>query len=695
MRIRELLKLSIVSIVTTSILYADDSVQEMDSITVTANKVEENLQDVPQSITVIDVEMIEQRGIKNIVDVIREIPNMSTIPDRGIAVNFRGLNASLFTSNNPVVVYIDGIPTSYKRAFNTSLENVERIEVLRGPQGTLYGKDAIGGVINIITKEPTNEISGTVGIEYGMDNYQRADINLNAPIVKDKLFINVNGELEKTDGWVTNTYNGDDKASKSEDKNFGTSLYFKATDNLSTKLVLKKEKNKDYGFEGYGIFGKNGLDLFSRTQAESHAFEMPTLEENAIDSQSLDIRYKTDKYVIDAVTVHREADVDGTYDADYTNGTAYDNYTLFNDASTDTISQEIRVSNSEDDDIRWVAGVYFDKEEKKKDAYGNEYILSGTSLLKTNTISTIDSDTKAIFAQSMIPLDKKLELTLGARYQKIEKEIELNSYFTSGSTTIQTNNYDDDKSSNVFLPKVALSYKMNDSFTPYVSISKGYMPGGFNIIASSSDSDNNTFEAQKSTNYELGIKGAIEDFIFTASVFRMDIKDIHVFGTDSNNAIFTDNAKKAHSQGIEFDFKYLPSDELEVNGAIGIIDTQYDSYSRKGTDLSGNDIDTTPSHTANLSVAYYHPTGFYARTDIRNQGAMYFYDEVAKSFSKENGYTLVDAKFGYKFSDWDTYIYGKNLTDEEYINTYEANSLFSTATFGDPRFVGIGAKYTF
>ncbi|RXJ81163.1 TonB-dependent receptor [Arcobacter sp. F2176] len=694
MKIKELMILSVLSLATATTLYGEGSAQEMDNITVTANKVEENIQDVPQSITVISGEILEERGIKTIVDVINEIPNMTSIPDRGVKVNFRGLNASLFTENNPIVVYVDGIPTSFKRAFTASLENVERIEVLRGPQGTLYGKDAIGGVINIITKKPTNETSGNIGFEYGSDNYKRTTFNINTPIIDNKLFFNLNGEITSTDGWINNKYKNDKKAAKEDDKSFGTSLYYKVTDNLSTKLVLKKEKIKNYGFKGYGIVGSTNFGEFKRNNAENTSFEEPMLEKNDIDSQSIDIKYEADNYILDAVTVHRKTSLKGNYDADFTNGTILDGSNLFNDASSDTYSQELRLSNKETDGIRWVAGLYLDKEEKNKDAYGSETVMGGVNFGKTNTVSSIDSTTQAVFGQAMIPLNKQLKLTLGGRYQKIKREIDLNGF----SNTTKNNEYNDKRSWNVFIPKVALDYKINENFSPYVSVSKGYMPGGFNVLARNSKKEDNRFEPERSTNYEIGIKGSVGDFMFTAAIFRMDIKDIHINRQETVGATtnyYTDNADKAHSEGIEFDFRYFPTDRIEVSGALGFIKTKYDSYVAGDNDFSGKEIETTPSHTANLSVAYYHPNGFYARTDVRNQGSMSFYDDAHKTFPKEDGYTLVDVKVGYKFSDWDIYVYGKNLTDEKYINTYEANSLFTMATFGDPRFFGIGARYRF
>ncbi len=695
MKQKKILKFFLLSSIIGSISNAHE-IKKLDTVTVTANKIEESIQNVPQSITVIDADEIEEKGIKTIEDIIREIPNMSTTPDRGVKVNFRGLNASLFTSNNPIVVYIDGIPIFHKGDFNTMLENIERVEVLRGPQGTLYGKDAIGGVINIITKEPTNEVDGSLKMEYGKNNYKKGMFNLNAPIVKNKLFFNLKADVTSDNGWITNKFNNDDE----KDARFGTSFYFKATDKLSTKLVLNKERIKNYGFKGYGIVGDSGLDKFSRDKAKNNSFEMPMVEKYTIDSQSLNIKYEEDKYLIEGITVHRKTKKNARYDLDYTTGTVLDGSYMFDDGSSNTYSQELRISNKNTDGIRLIGGLYVENEKMKKDLYGSHVMYTGMDIAYADHPSSINSNTQAIFAQSMIPLSKQLELTLGGRYQKIKKELnlDLNGYTLNMATYGMDDlsfKYSEKETWNVFIPKIALNYKINDNLSSFASISKGYMPGGFNSMTRSNNKKDNIFDPQQSTNYEVGIKGGFTDFNFTASIFRMNIKDVHVYRRLNTGMVYTDNASKAHSEGIEFDFRYFPIENVEISGALGYIKTKYDSYDVGDYNFNGQEIETTPSHTANLSIAYYHPEGFYARTDIKNQGSMYFYDDASKSFPKVSGYTLVDAKIGYKTSDWDIYAYGKNLTDKEYINTYEANNSFSMATFGDPRFFGVGFKYTF
>ncbi|RXJ57651.1 TonB-dependent receptor [Candidatus Marinarcus aquaticus] len=693
--------LLLISTMLANSLYADEI--KFDSVMVTANKVEENIQDVPQSITVINSTQIEEKGIKSITDVIREIPNMTATPLSGVAVNFRGLNASMFTNNNPVVIYIDGIPTSGRFSFDAPMANVERIEVLRGPQGTLYGKDAIGAVINIITKEPTNIVEGDVHMEYGSNNYMRGLFNIYGPIIEDKLFFGFNTEQRRNDGWITNQNNGDDKANKQEYESYNASLHYKATDRLSAKLVLKREEAEENWIKGYAKSAYDGLSDFKRDEAENVNFDMPTYEENTIDSQSLKLEYEADTFTINSITTHKNTEMIGEYDAEYSNNPMYAGLKQFMDNEIDTYTQEIRLSSNNSEGIRWISGVYFDKEDSEMGPYGMEFpnYLSTPPYTyignyRMNAPSETKSKTQAIFGQVMIPFAEDFELTLGGRYQKIEKKIDMKLYYLPvGTTGTPFYTLNDETSWNVFLPKVALSHKINGNFTTYISVSKGYMPGGYNFFGMSGSIEDNSFDPQKSTNYEAGIKGTIDNFVFTASIFKMDIEDIHVYKSTGTGVYITDNADKAHSQGIEFDFTYFPNDNWEISGAFGFIKAQYDDYDGGTFDFDGEKIENTPSHTASLSVAYYHPQGYYGRTDLKNQGNTYFYNDKNKEMLKQSSNTTVDIKLGYRFSDFDIYAYGRNITDEEYLTSFTASSSFARATFNDPRSFGVGLKYSF
>lgn len=674
---------------------------EMPEMTVTANKIEEDVKDVPQSITVIGEDILEEKGIENVPDLIREIPNAFYSPNHGNSVNFRGLNTSMFTSNNPVVIYIDGVPYSRAYGFDASLVNVERIEVLRGPQGSLYGKDAIGGVINIVSKDPTNELHGKVGAEYGSFKYMQGLLNLNGPVLKDKLYFGVNGWYEQDDGWIKNTYPGmEEDANRKRNHNFGAFLLFKPTDRFKARLNVLSLYYKKYWDDGYALPGGSVVSDFDRDDAEKVSYDVESYDETKSNAQSLHLSYDFDAFTVTSVTTHRTLETDTHYDGDFGDDPLWAGLTMFGDGETDTWTEELRFSSNNSEGFRWVGGVYLDVEEHEQGPYGMQVPFNPFTYAieswEYNAESITDSETYAVFGQVMIPLIPDFELTLGARYQHIEKEMDQDMYMLPvGTSGPPVYHLEAEKTWDVFLPKAALSWGITDAWKTYFSFSKGYMPGGFNYFSSSGTAEDNSFEPQKSTNYELGIKGAYQRITLSASVFYMDIEDIHVYKSPGGGIYYADNAGKAHSRGAELEITYLPTDSIELSGALGLIDAEYDDYDAgAGNVFDSEKIPQTPSHTVRLGIAYYHPDGFYTRADIYNQGDVYYYNDTNKSFDREGGYTLLDMKIGYRSGDLDVYAYGKNLTDEDYVNGFKASTV-AVATFGDPRTLGVGAQYRF
>lgn len=622
----------------------------------------------------------------------------------GTAVNFRGLNFSMFTNNNPVVIYIDGVPSNDRLDFDASMANVERVEVLRGPQGTLYGKDAIGAVINIITKTGDNKWHGNLGAEYGNNNYVQGTFSLQGPAVKDKLFLGVNGQYQRDDGWIKNIYPGMERdANNKSDQRYSGYLLYKPINRLSAKLTLGYDHRRRNWIDGYGLSGGIPVNSANRNDAEYVSFEMPTYEKTESNSQALNITYDFDALSLTSVTTRRKADMNAKYDSDFMSGVSFMGLEQFDSTTLETWTQEFRASSTNKEGIRWVGGVYFDFEQRDQGPYGMQFpnfdpaTYTYLGNFEMNAISRSDSNTQAVFGQVMIPLLAGFELTAGGRYQQIEKKMDLNMYYlpvgVSGSPMYTLHGK---KTWDAFLPKLALSYKINNNLTTYFAWSQGYMPGGFNYFATGGTVEDNSFKPQRSTNYELGLKGSYDRLSFSASLFRMDIKDIHVNKSDSTGTMWlTSNAKEAHSQGIELEARYLLLDGLELSAAAGIIDAEYDDYDTGTKNLKGNKIENTPSHTAKIGIAYSHPTGFYARADVRNQGDTYFYDGGNQTFGKQKSYTVADMKVGYRFGDWDIYGYVKNLADEAYVSTYTSSARLTMVGFGQPRTYGAGLRYKF
>lgn len=675
----------------------NDRALVLEAIKVTANKIEEDVKDVPQSITVIDESILEEKGIMDVPDLVEEIPNMNYSPNHGSNVNFRGLNSSLFTSNNPVVIYIDGVPYSNAFGFDASLVNVNRIEVLRGPQGTLYGKDAIGGVINIVTKEPGDAWQGKVGLEYGSFDYMLGTANISGPVLKDKLYLGVNAQYNQDNGWIENDVPGmEDHANREEKHNISAYLQYRPGGRFGLRLTASDDYARKYWINGYGLDSQTKLDEFNRDDAEHVRFDVDHVQRIESKAQSLHLTYGFDAVTMTSTTTHRNLNLENDYDGDYANNASWAGLAGFLYSDAETWTQELRVASSKKEGVRWVTGIYFDSEEFEKGPYGTHYPGMGVNY-EMNAVSESENDTQAVFGQIMAPFGGGFELTLGGRYQWFNTEMDMDMYYLPvGMEGPAYFEYQGDESWTTFLPKAALSYKINDAWNAYASWAKGYMPGGFNFFATSGTSEDNCFEPQQSTNYELGLKGEYDRFRLAASVFYMDIEDIHVYKSMGAGIYLTDNADSAHSRGVELEMTCFPTNTTELTMGLGVIDAEYDDYDAgDGTRFDGESIQETPAYTARIGFAYFHPLGFYTRADVRSQGDTYYFDDANKIFSKEGGFIVAGMKIGYRFKDFDMYAYGKNLTDEAYVESFKSSSLVSLATFGDPRTFGVGLRYQF
>lgn len=683
----------------------------LDEIIVTANKLDEDIDKVSQSITVIDKVMLEERRITNIDKLIQQIPNMTTvIGSTGSEVNVRGINASAFTRNNPAVLYVDGIPTSSRYAYNIPLVDVERVEVLRGPQGTLYGKDSIGGVINIVTKQPGEHWQGQIGAEAGSFNKQRLTFNANGAVSPGLFSVGVWGELTKDEGWIENTNASlDDKANDEESNRLGINLLLTPTDNFSARLQLMHEKDNKGFIDGSTTDTAEAFNQAERSDFEKINYDEDTFFETKTDSQGLYLEYLSGFGNIESITTHRKNDVDVRTDIDYSSGkstffpgvgvVSLNGGFNFEDLSIETITQELRWSHELASGLRWVTGLYFEQEETNYDRFGSQFAGSDFTNISENS-----SDTQAIFGQITLPLASSIELALGGRYQEIKKDIDLDYYLTpvvGGNVTLgaPTVELKTEKTWSKFLPKIALSYYFNDDWTAYTNISTGYMPGGFNIAANNTNEANNSFEPQQSLNYEIGTKGRLLDdrMFLSAVMFYMDIEDIHAFSFSLTDMSFrTFNVEKARSYGLEIEMDFIVNESWQLNAALATVNAEYrsDHSDLFGTTIeAGNNIERTPSYSVNIGGQYNHSSGVYGRVDLVNYGKMYF--DSANTL-KEDGYTVVNLKTGYQADAWEVYAYVNNLTDSDY-KTYGALYPYGgpIVNFGDPREFGIGAKYRF
>ena len=446
---------------------------ELETITVTAQKQEENVQEVPVSITVFDSLDIEDKKIESMQDLADFVPNLMIyqhgIPGKNVPT-MRGISARPDSFRVSTGLYVDGVPVLTGPGFVNEMLDIERIEVLRGPQGTIYGKGTETGAINIITKQPDNEFRGKVSAQGGkLLSAETGDrekgefsLNLSGPIQKDRLFLGLAGKYYRKDGFIENMTTGD--TADDREHWFGRAhLRWMPVDDLDISLIASRLEY-DNGGPIYNI-GEYGAAMFGlpTPQDRKVTSNLEGWSKASYDSQALKITYDiSDSFTLTSVTARRIFNDYGAADFDFSSATLI--HSDKKDSEYSKISQELRLNYSAER-LKWLVGLYYDR-----DVFDIDYeIKSDFPMMAGVTSRDIDGDTYAVFANLTYPLTKQLSMIVGLRYEKEEQDFEDN-----------ISHLKEDESWDELSPKIALEYRFTPAIMASVSTSQGYRSGGFN-----------------------------------------------------------------------------------------------------------------------------------------------------------------------------------------------------------------------
>lgn len=335
----------------------------LDSITVTANKQEEDIQEVPISITAFDELALEDKNIDSVRELADFVPNLK-IGNKAFSGSanpvMRGLQAETGTNNVSTAMFIDGIPILSRVGYDANLQNIERIEVLRGPQGTLYGKSAVAGVINIISRQPDNDFRGKISVDGGEDYKKEASFNISGPIVQDKLFFGVSGQYYDKDGFIKNGYTGGEANDQAHWYGKGQ-LRWTPTDDLDISFIFSQlQYDNDGNNMGLSEDGAARMGLTASGDRKVYSGS-ETYEESETNTQALKVSYDfSDTLKLTSITTHRLFKDDIGVDYDFNPANLV--YATSNNEE-EKISQELRLA-SNTEKMSWVAGIYYDKDDK-------------------------------------------------------------------------------------------------------------------------------------------------------------------------------------------------------------------------------------------------------------------------------------------------------------------------------------------
>ncbi|WP_324171564.1 TonB-dependent receptor [Sulfurimonas sp.] len=654
----------ITSLLLNTQIIAND-VTEMEKLTVTAQKSEENAQKVPISISVFNDTAIEDKSISTLDDIAKYTPGLllfNTGQEGLTSPSIRGIGANILSYSSPVSLYVDGVPTMNSFGFTDLLGDVQRIEVLKGPQGTLYGKNSEVGVINVITKKPDNETRAKVYTTLGNNGRVNIGANLSGAIIKDTLYLGVSLAHNEKDGFIKNIATG--KYVNHKKNNYGKIyLRYTPTDNLEISVIASKSKN-DNGAHDWASARDGVPEVSSNLEGSSS----PETENMAL---KIDYSISSSSSIKSITTKRKHTDV-ATVDTDFTQQTIRH---LYKDYEFNTISQEFRYE-AKLSDIKMVSGVYFDKEDN------DIYIKSITMFDPTGSRGkpqNLSSHSIGVFGNIIYPFADSWSLNTGIRYDKEDKSIEVKS------TNIQLN-----KSWSHISPKISLQYTFDKSSMTYITIANGYRAGGFNPHATQ---NKKSYDEESLLSYELGYKGMFfsNTIKFNASAYYMSINDMQVEETLIPGIVYMVNAASATSKGVELEFEALLNSEFTFFANGGFNDTTFDKFTDHTGDYSGNTNPYAPKYNFNLGTQYRNSSGYYGRVDLNGYGKTYF-DKANKYY--QDAYELVNIKIGYEAEHYDIYLYADNLFDKEH-NAPGAYFRGTTTIFKQEREVGIKLAYRY
>jgi outer membrane receptor protein involved in Fe transport len=685
---------------------AEGEAEDQNDIVVTAQKREQRLIDVPQSVSVVSGEALENIQATNFSDYLKLVPGLQlnqTTPGFGRLV-MRGVNTGGVAST--VAVYQDettfgsssGLVNGAILAGDFDTFDVERIEVLRGPQGTIYGASSMGGVLKYVTKKPDTSgfevrARGSVETTKGGDESFLGSAVVNIPL-GDTLAFRASGFYRDFGGYIDSIGTGgsDVESNINTSKSYGgrASLLFKPSETFSIQLAAYLQNLDTDANNSVDANPSTGRTLYGR------------LSQSQFVPEFSDVRYRVYSAVAEAdlgfaslVSATSYSTLSQTFRGDLTPqfsgliqavfGTP-NNFFQGQLTRVRRFSQELRLQSPESDSFEWLIGGYYTREKGIIDQDFNAVqpnTLTPVAGLPLLGVAQINSRYREIagFANATLHLGERFDLTFGGRYsgnKQFANQVS-DGVLAGGPRTLP----DARSSENVFTFSVAPQFEVSDQATIYARVAKGFRPGGPNVLAPGAPAELRTYASDSLISYEMGVKAETVDrsFSIDASVFYIDWKDIQVFGQINNFGV-NFNGGKAKSQGLEFTTTLRPTQGLSfsLNGAYTDAKLKDDTPPQVGG-LSGDALPYTPKYSIGANADYEWELGgetkAYVGASIRSLSKQPAAFDFA--FRSANGrqrylpsYEVVDLRAGVDFGKYSLELYAKNLTDAEGKTSLEA-----------------------
>ena len=690
-------------------------VARLGTITVTARKREESLQEVPIAVTAFSAQKLEDFNVDDLSDLDAQVPNLTIYAARGssstVTVYIRGVGQSdpLWGVDPGVGIYLDDVYIARPQGALLDVFDVERIEVLRGPQGSLYGKNTIGGAIKYISTSLDDEFSGTASLTAGSYNQADAKLSMNVPLGESGWVARFAGASLSRDGFGENVRTGQDVSDK-EIVAARFTLGYVGNENFSLRFTADMLDDAS-AVRGARMLSPNrfaptSLPLPGRYDVRNG---MPNVNDTTMEGYGLTMDFKlNDDWSLKSITAQRESDTETNIDFDTLPNIIADVKAFYSD---EQLSQEFQVNYDAGGALTGVMGLYWFKGEA-----GGKVLNNFFNAVFGNTNGTVDTDSVAVYGEGTWRFTDQWALTFGGRWTDEEKTVDIfNQSFTNATFTVPratVSDLEDSVSFTNFSPKLSLDYQVTDDTLLYGLFSRGFKSGGFNIRANISavPASGLPFDDETVSTLEFGAKMAFLDqsWFVNAAVFRSDYKDIQlsIFTTvpGSNPPVFFGdftNAGSGTAQGAEIEVFGQLSENWLVQGNLGWLDAEYDTFVSRGIDVSATQKFTNaPEFSGAVSLQYIQPLE--SGGEVRSRVGYSYQSSVIPTTDlspliAQDGYGLFNASVIWQVNDqWKLALQGDNLTDKEYRTTgYNFGAAFGIVTgfYGNPRTVSLTATY--
>lgn len=683
------------------------SAQVKDEIIVTATKRAQKLTEVPIAISVLGADDIDQTSIRELSQIDEYIPNVqiSNGTDFRSVITIRGVGSSSrnIGFDSRVGVYVDGVYMGQSPSSNQELLDLERVEVLRGPQGMLFGKNTVAGAISLVTKKPSDEFYGQASVDVGNFNYREFKGMVNVPL-GDKAAAKFSISKTDRDGYVENITTGNDLADR-DVLAYRAQLRFTPTENFEINLAFDGLTSENTALLGEPISDFLGIfPVAIAPEPRRVAFNIDPKDERDVKGGMIDMEYEMGSgFTLKSISAFR--DTEG-----FTrNATDYSDTDIFSIEYTDIFkqyTQEFQILSPGDQRLTYMAGLYY----YKQDATTNRDAIIGHDFFEgfigpfvapafgidpaTITQAQLafvagavgfgpegsiifnggQVDTKSIagYINGSFDVTDRLTLGFGGRYSVEDKDANWlldgrnSGLFGIGSTGVDPTDPNppapsplvNSRQDKFFSPALSLSFALSDDANVYAKYSSGYKSGGFNLdyINAAELAANNGLEFDKETvdSFELGMKGNFMDnrLKLNLAAFLANYSDYQVnqfvdLGGGSTSIRIT-NAASVKTQGVEAEFQLQATDTLDFQGSIGLLSAKFDSFvggGIAGADATGNRLPNAPKFTASLGAVYSHDlpalnSSLFIRADVTHSGGYFTTVNEEKTTQLAGGATV-------------------------------------------------------